>query len=107
MVERGMGGSLLMSVDRCYMSGYVASGIPVPVEVDPAQPEAHVPPDFIEPSMGLVVVPEDLPVRAVAEGSVCRHLALAQLIVPTFIHVEGHRTAAGHGKVAGTVTNRA
>lgn len=79
------------------------SRIPVPIHVGEAEVEADLSPDLIEAAVGVVVVLDDVPVRAVAEGSVCRVLAVAQLVVSALIHVERYRPAPGYSCVAASV----
>jgi hypothetical protein len=51
---------------------YVGDGsrIPVPIHVDEAEVEADFTPDFVETSVGLVVVLDHIAVGAIAEGGV-------------------------------------
>ena len=84
-------------VVRMYECG---SGVPVPIHVDPSQLEHNIPPDLIEAAVGLVVEADQVSVSAIAERSICRLLALTHLIVPTFVDVETHWSAASRGLVA-------
>jgi hypothetical protein len=85
---------------------YVGDGsrIPVPIHVDEAEVEADLTPDFVEASVGLVVVLDQVAVGAVAEGGVGGVLAVAEFVVSALTDVEGDGTASGYSCVAGSVT---
>ena len=85
---------------------YSRSSVPVPEHVAEAQVEGDVAPDLVEAAVRLVVVPDHVPVRAVAEGRVGRELAVAQLVVAALGDVEVHRAAARHVVVAVAVAVR-
>lgn len=80
------------------------SRVPVPVHVHKAEVVNNFAPDFVEPSMGLVVVLDQVSVGPVTEGSICRVLAVAHLVVPTFAHVELNGSASSHVGIASAVT---
>lgn len=84
----------------------MGSGVPVPVHVYEAEVEGNHAPDFVEAAVRLVVVLDHLAVSAVAERSVGRVLAVAQLVVPALRHIELHGPASGDVGVAGAVAPR-
>lgn len=79
---------------------YAKSRIPIPIHVDETQKVNDLTPNFVEASVGLVVVLDELAVSAVAEGRVGRVLAVADLVVAALGHVVGDGSAASHAGIA-------
>ncbi len=71
-----------------------------------AEPEGSDTIDAPEASVLFVNPPDQLLMSAVAEGSICAHLAVAELEVAGLAHVEADGAAAGQDPLALAVTQR-
>ena len=80
----------------------VESEHPVPEGCPPRSNHCHAPESsvvFVRPSQHVLM-------GTIAEGSVGRHLAVAQLVISTFVHVEGHGSASCQHPLALAVAER-
>lgn len=93
------------TVFKLSIQGY-RSSVPVPIHVIPAEEPGYFSPDLVEASVSGVVVPNHVPMCPVAEGSVCRVLTIAKLVVAAFGHVELNWPESRSVPVACAVTER-
>jgi len=64
-------------------------------------------PEFIEASVGIIVIFDDQSVGVTAEGSVSRELAIANLVITTFGHIEVNGSVSCDQIIAQTIAPRA
>ena len=88
------------------MGNIVESGVPVPVHVDKAKPKGDVSPDFVEATVCFMVVSNQISMGSIAERSISRVLAVAQLVVSAFANIKLDRATSSHSRIACSITCR-
>lgn len=86
---------------RCVI--FFKSSIPIPIHVNKAKNVECFTPNFVEPSVGFVVIFDELSVSAVAERGIGGVLAITELVVSALSHVELQWPASSHVGVAAAV----
>ena len=98
--------ALINCIDRQWPIRYFPhwSRVPVPIHVHKSEIVDNLAPDFIEPSMGFMIVLDEISVSAIAERSIRWVLAVAHLVVSTLTDIELHGSASGNIGIASSVT---
>ena len=92
-----------MCDDRCMIRFMWRSRVPIPIHIDEAKIKSNLSPNLIESPVSLMVVFDDIPVGSITERRIGRVLAIAQLIVSTFIDIESDRPASSNTRITRAV----
>jgi len=83
---------------------YHSLRVVVPIEVGDHNPGRDSTPHGVETSVGSMPVSEQQLMSSIAEGSIGRHLTIAQFIVSSLIDIEVNGSQSGYNPLALTIT---